>query len=101
MGPKGWRSFGIAPCDLDGHDLAMVVDGQMELEAQEPVPGGVAPPEHLILADLCKAVAELLHQAIAAEMLEILAGVGGEREEHQDEAHLTEGGLSRSLALTA
>ena len=36
MGSNGWRASRIAPCDLEGHDLAPVVDGQMELEAEEP-----------------------------------------------------------------
>ena len=31
--------IGIIPRDLQHHDVAMVVDGQMELEAQEPAHG--------------------------------------------------------------
>ena len=34
MSSNGWRSPDIAPCDLHGHDLALVVDGQVELEAR-------------------------------------------------------------------
>lgn len=35
--------IGIASCDLEGHDLALVVDGQVALEAKEPAHGGAAP----------------------------------------------------------
>ena len=66
------------------------VKGQQEPRYQVHKPAGAG--------KLSKAVAELLRQVIAAEMLEVL--VGGEREEHQDEVHLTEGELARSLALT-
>ena len=31
--------YRLAPCDLEGHDLALVVNGQMELEAKEPAHG--------------------------------------------------------------
>ncbi len=48
--------------------------------------------------EMSKAVAQLLLQAVAPEMLEVL--VGGEREEHQGEGHLAEGELAGSLALT-
>ena len=46
MGSNGWPDIPIAPCDPEGHGLAPVVDGQMELEAKEPanllVPGSSA-----------------------------------------------------------
>ena len=49
--------IGIALCDLDGHDLALVVDGQMELEAKAPAHRGGAPLgqplEHPVPPDPC------------------------------------------------
>ena len=33
----------IAPCDLDGHGLALVIDKQTELEAKEPAHSSIIP----------------------------------------------------------
>ena len=34
---------GIAPCDLEGHDLALMVNDQVELDAKETSPGRCGP----------------------------------------------------------
>ena len=51
---NGWRSS-IAPCNLDGHDLALVMDKQAELEAKEPAHSGTIllgqPLEHPVPPD--------------------------------------------------
>ena len=45
----------IVPCDLEGHGLALVADGQVELEAKELTHGGAAPlgqpSEHPVATD--------------------------------------------------
>ncbi len=66
------------------------VKGQQESRHQGHKPAGAG--------EMGKAVAQLLLQAVAPEMLEVL--IGGEREGHQDEGHLAEGELAGSLALT-
>ena len=49
--------IGIAPCDLEGHDLSLMVVVQVELEAKEPSHGGAVPLgqsfEHPVAADVC------------------------------------------------
>ena len=41
--PRTGAVIGIAACDLESHDLTLMIDEQVELEAKEPAHGGEAP----------------------------------------------------------